>query len=449
MRRPSIRSLAGGAAGITAGVIGGVVLTAVSAAGPGPAPEGAPVIDAAHVPPALTLPGEPIRLRYGIVCAPRDDGLPCDGSGTVYIRTRRSGEFRPLTLRRGEESRDGRYYADVPRPDSAEGFAYYAVLRDDATGRSITVPSGGAAAPQVSLPLRNAVSVALGRHAFGRVRAPDAEVARASWGSAPHDLGLGGSRELGFSGPSSFDVEADGTVDLLDSVNGRVMRWAHGRREVVPLPGATELADFGVATDGGFHVLDARGTLRSFDAHGAPRWAQKLSDRTWAKLEEGAGGPVVLQQPSEQWMPVAEAGVPLTRAEQSHSAHAGRPLGNGHDILVDRVGTNELRLAEVGGQAVLRAWRVTSETPLGEVQLAERRGDDIVVVTRAYTDERDEFVVLVLSRPGLSATLSVASESWTETAPLARFRLARGSLYRLHTTQAGAVVDRFDLEVER
>jgi hypothetical protein len=449
MRRPSIRSLAGGAAGITAGVIGGVVLTAVSAAGPGQAPDGPPAIDAAHVPPVLTLPGERIRLRYAIVCTPRDDGLPCDGSGTVYLRTGRSGEFRPLPLQRGDESRDGRYYADLPSTDSAEGFAYYAVLRDNATGRSITVPSGGAAAPHVSLPLRDAVSVSLGRHVFGRVRAPDAEVARASWGSAPHDVGLGGSRELGFSGPSSFDVEADGTVDLLDSVNGRVMKWAHGRREVVPLPGASELSDFGVGADGGLHILDARGMLHSFDAHGSPRWAQKLSDRTWAKLEEGAAGPVVLQQPSEQWMPVAEGGVPLTRAEQSRSAHAGRRLANGHDILVERVGTNELRVAEAGGQAVLRAWRVTSETPLGEVQVAERNGDDIVVVTRAYTDERDEFVVLVLNRAGLAATFSVASESWTETAPLARFRLARGSLYRLHTTQAGPVVDRFDLEVPR
>jgi hypothetical protein len=449
MRRPSIRSLAGGAAGITAGVIGGVVLTAVSAAGPRPASGGPHVIDAAHVPPLLTLPGERIRLRYGIVCAPRDDGLPCNGSGTVYIRPGRSGEFRPLPLQRGDDSRDGRYYADVPRVGSAEGFAYYAVLRDEATGSSITVPSGGAAAPQVSLPLRDPVSVALGRHVFGRVRAPDAEVARASWGSAPHDVGLGGSRELGFTGPSSFDVEADGTVDLLDSVNGRVMRWAHGQREVVPLPGAAELADFGVGADGDFDVLDPRAMLRSFDAHGSPRWAQRLSDRTWAKLEEGAAGPVVLQLPSEQWMPIAEADMPLTRAEQSRSAHAGRRLASGHDLLVDRVGTNELRVAEVGGLAVLRAWQVTSETPLGEVQLAERRGDDIVVVTRAYTDERDEFVVLVLSRAGLAASFSVASESWTETAPLARFRLARGSLHRLHTTQAGAVVDRFDLEVPR
>src|SRR5262249_59682830 len=69
------------------------------------------------------------------------------------------------------------------------------------------------------------------------------------------------------------------------------------------------------------------------------------------------------------------------------------------------------------------------------------------LVTRAYTDDRDDFVVLVLGTHGLVQRFSVASGSWTETAPLARFRLARGALYRLRTTQSGASVDRFDLEV--
>ncbi len=443
MRRPSIRSLAGGAAGIATGVVGGVVLASVSAAGPTPARSGeAAVIEATHVPPVLTLPGEPIRLRYAIVCAPRVDGLPCDGSGTVYIRRGGVGQFQALPLQRGADSKDGRYFIDVPAGD----FQYYAVLRDNATGASITIPTGGADAPQVSLSLPNAVPVELGRHVFGHVRAPDARVAQAKWGSAPQDVGLGGLRELGFSGPSSFDVEADGTVDVLDSVNARVLRWAHGRREVVPLAGTTELSDFAVEAEGGFDVLDARGTLHSFGFDGEPRWSKKLSDRTWAKLDDG---PIVLQEPSEQWMPVATHGIPLTPAEQARAAQAGKPLANGHELLVDRVGENELRVAEVHGGAPLRGWRITSETPLGDVQLAEPRGDEIVVVTRAYTDERDEFLVLVLDRTGLTASFSAASDSWTETAPLARFRLARGSLYRFHTTEAGAFVDRFDLEVPR
>ena len=440
MRRPCFRSLAGGAAGIAAGVIGGVLLTSVSTAGPTPVADGPALIDATHVPPVLTVRGEPIRLRYGLVCTPRAEGLPCDGSGTVYLRAGQSGPFHPFALQRGDASKDGRYYVDVPRDIAAspEGFSYYAVLRDDATGAAVSVPPGGADAPQVSLPMYEPIAVALGRHLFGAVRAPDERVAAGAWGSEPDEIGLAGSRELGFTGPSSFDVEPDGTVDMLDTVNGRVMRWGRGRREHVPISGALELADFAAEPDGSFDVL-ADDTLRHLRADGTEKWAQKLAERTWAKLAHGGS---VLQQPSEQWMPVSDGGAPLTRPQQRRAGHAAQ-LG----VLVERVGEAELRVAVLRGKAPLRSWRITSDTPLGEVQTAEPHGKGIVVVTRAYTDDRDEFVVLVLGADGLVQRFSVESGSWTETAPLARFRLARGGLYRLRTTEAGAFVDRFDLEV--
>ncbi|OLE00969.1 MAG: hypothetical protein AUG91_02815 [Actinobacteria bacterium 13_1_20CM_4_69_9] len=417
-----------------------MMLISVSTAGPTPVADDPPLIDATHVPPVLTVPGEPIRLRYGLVCTPRADGLPCDGSGTVYLRAGQSGPFHPFALQRGDASKDGRYYVDVPRDIAAspEGFSYYAVLRDDATGAAVSVPSGGADAPQVSLPMYEPIAVTLGRHVFGAVRAPDERVAAGAWGSEPDEVGLAGSRELGFTGPSSFDVEPDGTVDMLDSVNGRVVRWGRGRRDHVPISGALELADFAAEPDGSFDVL-ADDTLRHLRADGTQKWAQKLAERTWAKLAHGAN---VLQQPSEQWMPVSDGGAPLTRPEQRRGGHAAH-LG----VLVERVGEAELRVAVLRGKAPLRSWRITSETPLGEVQTAEPHGNGIVVITRAYTDDRDEFVVLVLGPDGLVQRFSVESGSWTETAPLARFRLARGRLYRLRTTEAGAFVDRFDLEV--
>jgi hypothetical protein len=442
MRRPRFRSLAGGAAGIAAGLIGGVVLTSVSAAGgPTPMPDGPPLIDATHVPPALTVRGEPITLRYGLICTPRTDGLPCDGSGTVYLREGRSGPFTPFALQRGDESEDGRYFLDVPTVlgNSPDGFSYYAVLRDDSTGVTITVPSGGADAPQLSLPLQDPVTVALGRHLFGSVREPDAPAANAAWGSGPGEVGLAGSRDLGYSGPSSFDVERDGSVDVLDSVNRRVLRWSRGKRGDVPITGDLELADFAAEPAGGYDVLDEHGTLEHFGTDGTHAWSQKVSDRTWAKLEPG---PTVLQQPSEEWMPVAENGAPLTRAEQKR-----RGREDHHGLVIDRVGDGELRVAELRGNAQPRSWRITSGTPLGEVQLAEPHGNGVVIVTRTYNDDRDEFVVLVLSARGIVQHFSVASASWTETAPLARFRLAGGALYRFRTTQAGASVDRFDLEV--
>jgi hypothetical protein len=433
VRRPSIRSLAGGAAGIATGLAIAALLTSISAAGPSDGNSPPATIDAAHVPPVLTLPCEPVRLRYAIVCAPRDDGAPCRGSGHVYVRRGDSGPFEPIALRRDSDSKDGRYYADI----TPGAFSYYAVLHDDATGAQITLPAGGAAAPQQSSPMEDVISVRLGAHAFGRTRVPDARVVDASWGSGPGQLGLAGSRELGFSGPSAFDVEPDGTVDVLDSVNRRVLRWAHDRRDVVPLDVDATLADFIVEPDGGFDVLAPSNTLHSFRADGSRRWSQRLADRTWSKL---ARGPFVAQQPSEQWMPLANRGLPLGRSEQARAARSR----SRHDVLVARVGSNELRIADAR-----RSWRITSDTPLGEVQLAEPLGSRLIVVTHAYTDDRDEFVVLALDGRGAMQQFSVATGSWTETAPLARFRLAGSALYRIGSSPAGAFVDRFNLEVTR
>ncbi len=455
MRRPGIRSLAGGAAGIVAGVIGGIALTSVSAAsGPTPA---ASEIDAVHIPPVLTRAGEPVTLRYAIVCAPRDDGEPCDGSGSLFVRAGQSGPFQQLTLRRGEDSSVGRYFADLPRgiASSRAGFSYYATLRDGASGAAITVPAGGGAAPQRSVPLRDAAEVALGAHAFGRDRAPDERVVAASWGSEVGEAGLVGSRELGFAGPSSFDVAADGSVAVLDQVNARVQHWSRVGVEETNLEVSGGLADFALEPGGAMDVLEPPSRvspspiLRSFRGDGTARWAQRLSDRTWAKLAVGPAGPVVQQQPSEQWLPVAEHGAALGRASQAGHGRPGQPFADGREVVVERVGSAELRLAELVGNTVVRSWRITSATSLGEVQLAEPHGDRLVVVVKTYADDRSEYLVLVLDRSGVVSSVAVESLEWAESAPLARFRLAGLSLYRLGSTRAGLFVDRFDLEVSR
>jgi hypothetical protein len=456
MGRPTIRSLVGGAAGITAGVLGGIGLGAISAAG-GSSPGAPAFIDAAHVPPLLALPGEPATLRYAIVCAPRADGGPCEGSGKVYARAGHSGAFRPFALERGDESKEGRYFVELPAEISGtgKGFSYYAVLRDEASGATMTIPTGGADAPQHSFPLANPTEILLGGHAFGHVRKADARVVAAAWGSGTGQLGLSGSRELGFTGPSAFDVDDEGAVTVLDPVNGRIQRWAHGRATATAIDLSGGLADLAIEPDGTIDVLEpaARETpqprLRSFRREGTPKWTQALSDRTWSKLEAGPDGPVVQQQPSEQWMPVAENGRPLTRKTQSGRGTGSRPLANGRGLLVERVGAGELRLAEVAGSAVVRAWRISSATPLGEVQLAEPVGGRILVVVKTYDESRDEFRVLVLDRAGLADQFSVSSSAWAESAPLARFRVAGSALYQLGSTPDGAFVHRFDLEVSR
>jgi hypothetical protein len=456
MRRPSIRSLAGGAAGIAAGVIGGIGLTSLSAASP-PALGSHIGVESSHLPPVLTLPGEPVRLRYAIVCRPRDDGEPCAGSGEVYVRAGQSGSFQRLALSRGDDSQDGRYFVDLPPSiaGSERGFSYYAELRDDSTGEIVTVPSGGAAAPQRSLPLRQTAQIDLGVHPFGQTRKPDARPVHAPWGSGVGQAGLAGSRELGFVGPSAFDVGTAGQVTLLDQVNRRVERWRRGRAEATAIAVSGGLADFAAEPDGTLDVLEPPDhltrapVLRSFDADGSSRWTQQLGDRTWAKLVVGPNGPVAQQQPSEQWRPLAEHGQALGRAAQAARGRTGRPLLSGRDLVVERRGRAEIRIAEVAGNAVMRSWNIVGSTPLGEVQLAEPVGGRIVMVAKTYTEDRNEDVVLVLDRTGVVQSFSVEPHEWAEAAPLARFRLAGSSLYQLGSAPSGAFVDRFDLEVQR
>jgi hypothetical protein len=447
-------ALAGGLAGLVAGAV-------IAAAEPGAHELGEPdadvgsIIDAAHVPPLLTVPEEPVTLRYAIVCpAPGGapfDGRPCDAGGDVYVRAGSTGPFTRVALRRTDDPVDGRYVAQVPAAiaGSPDGFSYYAVLRNEATGASLTLPAGGAAAPQRSRPLSRAVTLRLGPHRFGSQRPADERVLAAGWGSAVGQVGLaappGGLR----IGPSSFDVASDGAIVLLDGVNSRLERWARGRVSAVgaDLDGAVD--DLAVAADGSAYVLDGRGKpplLRHLGRDGRLLAAEPVVERTWSQLRLGPDGPVVQQAPSEQWLRAAPG---LGREAKARSGRAGRPLADGSEVVVLRVGVGELRLARVTADRVRASWRILSDTPLGEVQLAEPIGDGMVVVVKAYTDDEDEFVVLVVDGRGVVRQFSAPSSQWATGAALARFRLVGSSLYRLGSDADGAFVDRYDLGVAR
>src|SRR5436190_4867241 len=220
------------------------------------------------------------------------------------------------------------------------------------------------------------------------------------------------------------------------------------------------------------HVPDAARGRRNDRGHGRrrrwkdlrPRFVQALPETAAPGLRTGWVGsrirgergasssgspgscrPGLLQEPSDQWMDAAAGGRLLAPDSQRKSGRSGRPLPGGGDVVVLRRG-NEIRVATVSGHRVVRSWRVTSETPIAEVQLAEPRGAGLVLVARVYTDDQDEFVVLVLDAKRLVRSFSLDSADWAETAPLSKFRLVGSSLYQLGSTAAGLFVDRFELE---
>jgi len=459
MTRPSTRRV-GTVASLAAGGLTALALawlvdlgTAQPSAGTSPAS-----LEATHLPPLLTADDEVVELRYDAYCVAEEEAeAACDVSGVAHLRQGSSGPFREVPLLEDPRAAEGRWVAVVPSSvgRSPAGFSYYAVLRDTRTGAAVTLPAGGASAPQHSRPLGRPIVIALPDHSFGNAREASARVASAPWGSGAGQVGLEQGRNLTPIGGTSFDVTADRAVHVLDEANGRILRWRAGSS--VPDERAVEvngtLADLALSDDGTAYVLETtakRGEpvlVRAFDASGRALGATPLAERA-SQVRMGARGQVlVLQHPSGQWMKAAADGRSLGAGAQRASGRPGRPLPGGGEIVLLRHGS-EIRVALVESGSVRQAWRLTSSTPLAEVQLAERLGSRVLVVVRTYADTRDEFRVLVLGRTGLVRAFTVDSADWAESAPLSRFRLLGSSLYHLGSTPSGLFVDRFDLEVE-
>src|SRR5262249_37590361 len=236
------------------------------------------------------------------------------------------------------------------------------------------------------------------------------------------------------SGGGSWDIGRGRVVNVFDEANRRVLRFAPGggAPTTVPLDVRGTIADLAIALDGGMTVLETVGDagqtplVRRFDSAGRSLGATHAAESASA-VEQGADGPVVLGHPSGQWLPVTDRGATLPEGAQPVRGRSGRTLANGNELVAEREG-GDARIAEVGPNGIRRSWRILSDTPLGEIQLAQPLGADLVLVLRLATDTRDEFEVLVLGDRGIVDELAVPSTAWAETAPLARFRVHGTSL---------------------
>jgi hypothetical protein len=303
------------------------------AAGSPTGPDGGrPKLDLLHAPPLLVRRGEPVEFRYQLVCPA--GGLACAPEGTVYLRTGDSGPFTPVRLRPGGPARQDGWYLQVPRRFlSGSSFSYYAVMRDRTSGLAMTLPAGGSSGPQRAWLLDNPVVADLGTHRFGRPRAPDALVARARWGHADGAVGLDTGREQATVGPSSFDIGADGSVQILDQVNRRLVTYRKGaalrpaRTAPVAISGA--MADLAMGSDGTAYELDQErqgaATVKAFDASGGARGSVRLPAASPAdELRMGPTGPVAHQYPGRD-LAADQRG--SRRLPERHVAAVGRPLG--------------------------------------------------------------------------------------------------------------------------
>jgi hypothetical protein len=419
-----------------------------------------PPMQATHLPPLLRMPDEPVDLRYDVYCVPFESTRPdepCAASGSTFVRKGTTGPFYELPLTEDRSAGEGRFRVVVPSAvaRARDDVSYYTVFRGS-NGDEVMLPDAGPAAPQLSLAMARPVEIALGAHRFGRTLPATARVAEARWGDDPDEVGIEPGADSVPLGGASFDVGADGIVHLLDEAHRRVLRWRRGgtRPEATSLAVNGTIADLAVADDGTMHVLestanDERGPLlRSFRRDGQAISAAAVGEGA-SQVRIGPDGSTVVHRPaSGHWLSASRGGQPLPPSVRAASGRPGRPTKSGSEVVVLRHET-EIRIALVPDHGRTRSWRITSATPLAEVQLAEPLGSGVVVVARVYTASEDEFAVLVLDDRGLVSSSAVASPEWAEAAPLARFRVAGPSLYRLGSTAETVFVDRFDLQVPR
>jgi len=433
---------------ITGGLVGVALLTinvvGNASGGPGAVRSQPAGLDVLHTPPLLVSSGEPAALKYDTVCAPNgvEPPAPCSPTGTLHVRAVGESTFADIPLIRGPDRLFS--YAVPEQLKSGAGFEYYVTFQDG-RGSSVTVPAGGATAPEHAWIVSKWTTVDLGTHQFGATHTPDSVAANSGWGQAAGDLGLNDGREQSRIGPSGFDVAPDGTVVVLDQVNHRLARYRSGRVTHNPIAFEGGEGDVAVADDGTAWVLDDGGTLgpvpviRAYDAGGRSVAQATLASQLGDMLRAGPNGPVVHSYPSEMWLPVGSGQSGHTPDQQLRGAHAGRPVVGGRQLVVS-ASPDAARFALVAGNKVISAWRVVSATNLGEVQLAEPNGGGVIAIVRLWTENQAEFQVLQLGQNGLMGSFAVTPAEWAESAPLSRFRLRGGTLYQLRSSPAGAQV---------
>ncbi len=329
-----------------------------------------------------------------------------------------------------------------------------------ATGASL---AGGVVPPATAGPIKW-LAVELGSHRFGRLRSPDAIVARAGADRIgfsdpmPGDSGCGD----GPQGPRLFDVGPDGSIWLLDDINHRLVQWRPAETataRTVSLPQRLAVHVFAVGSNGLIYAYAAdlrngHESLYALSSRGSVRWAAPVKSNEPLYMFRASNGVLYGAQP-HTFVPLTTSdGQPLSTAEQRRRASAYQPLADGVRLLTTQPSAREVHVAEVDSAGnVLRAWRITSTTSLGLTRVAAALvGDDLVVPLDVYRTVGGkplfERVVLRLRPSGSWRQFALDARAvWGDDGTSTPLRFGPdGSLYQLRTNpKTGVGIARFDI----
>jgi hypothetical protein len=415
---------------------------------------------AAHEEPALgrlLVAGDKVRIGF------RVDTPKAKPAGTLYVRNDLRKRFVAVPLKANGPLVSARVPQKLLR---GHRLVYYAVIRDLKSKRRLTLPRAS------SLILLKPVVIDLGKHRFGQTRPAEATVARA----APEDVTWDVSESFAV-GPQTFQVGADGSIWLQDSIGNRLLVWNAGAPDhfdhAVPLYGYGGGGDFVLGPGGTiyssapgdgkyasavFHLGPAGSLLQALALPGelsfpVPTGQLPLRFGPDGRLFCGVNGPTFGRGEHVGWIPVAKAdGTPLAVAQERKATLWGyEPLAGGLRLVSDwfvpygsEQGPRDNRFALLNRKGkVVRAWRVVSKNEMAiagtSFFVPELVGGDPVVDLDVVGPGALEHVLLRLGPHGTRDRFSVPFGIWGDEL-YADLRIGPdGKLYRLSTSPTNGV----------
>jgi len=462
MRKPKIVAL---------GLAVGLVFGFVGAWSVGPAlSEGtersiAETLQVHHKQPSLVDRSKPLELVYDTICPWDEEAFmknvasECKPTGDIFVRSEGSEVLQVYTLNPVEGTPF--LTATLPSEVTSHSFTYFAEVRDEGSGSELVRIPDDPRTFHRAFPLDDSFDVMLENpKAFDQ---PDATVVRGSWGGEMSQFGLTGGNESGLDGPSAFGFDTDGSLVVLDQVNGRLIDFnlLGGVDGAVTIDHSGSLGDLAVGSDGVRYVMDdsaradARVVALTPEGHSLVTAAppallpEKMSivdgklfildaiRGSWSAAMDG--GEVVVTE-------MRSNGLPLETAQRTAVLDKMNLSGAGNPgELVAWADANEAKFALVDGTRVIRSWRVSSERQIGEIQLALISDGALLVVLRTWNDTNSAFEILRLSDSELLDHRVVETGDWAQSSVLGRFELnTRGELFQLRSSPDGFSIVRFD-----
>ena len=399
-----------------------------------------------YSPLGLVRAGSPVRISVDAICTTAG-GRQCPADVTLGTRVG-GGPWETVT--RAAESALQFDLSDAAARvgGNRAGVVRFFLRAHTATG--LATSAGSPHAPLKFWVVPRMREVQMPSVPFGQVRKP-ANVLFLPWGTGPTKAGLAPGRESLTGGPSSFDVDDEGHIHLLDTEQDRLAVFAEGDlvREVRLALGSD--AEVAVAADGTAYVLEVRddvAEVRTVRPSGRLQLARALGEALSALVRTIGSRAYANLLPPDVWVPVPDPDETLGES-LAPQAFAGAPIPGDAELV--RIGTTEsVRLATVSGDEASNAVEVHSDTSLGEVALAEPDGTGgywcVVRVWREDPTPADQYQVFHISGGAIVESFGVSAEQFADTPPLSKFRLGSdGDLYQLTTSPGGVRIVRFDL----